>query len=80
MAIPKLIKVERSYYATIEEWMCELENETGTETESEIKAQFDAEVAKIRDSAPAGSIAQMLTKSKGLFVKMKNTKGEWIDL
>lgn len=78
--MPKLIKAERSYYVPTEEWLCKLENETGSETETEIKAQFDIEVAKIRASAPAGSIAQMPTKSKGLFVKMKNMDGEWVDI
>lgn len=78
--MPKLIKAERSYYVPTEEWLCKLENETGSETETEIKAQFDIEVAKIRVSAPAGSIAQMPTKSKGLFVRMKNMDGEWVDI
>lgn len=76
--MPKFIKAERSYYVPTEEWICEMANETGSETEDQIKAQFDVEVAKIRESAPAGSIAYLPTKSKGLFVRMKNTNGEWI--
>lgn len=81
--MPKLIKAERSYYVPTEEWLCKLENETGSETETEIKAQFDIEVAKIRDSAPAGSKAYLPTKYKGLFVKMKDddgTNGKWVDI
>ena len=78
--MPKLIKEEQYYHIPIMEWMCQLENETGTETEEQIKVQFDIEVAKIPDSAPAGSIAQLPTKSKGLFVRMKNLDGEWIDI
>lgn len=78
--MPKIIKTERSFYIPTEEWICEMENETGSETEEQIKAQFDAEVAKIRESAPAGSIAQLPTKSKGLFVRMKNASGEWVDI
>lgn len=76
--MPKLIKAERSYYDPAQTWLCELENETGTETEEQIKAQFDIQVAKIPDSAPVGSFAQLPTKSKGLFVRMKNLNGEWI--
>ena len=76
--MPKFIKAERSYYAPTEEWICEMANETGAETEDQIKAQFDVEVAKIRKSAPTGSIAYLPTKSKGLFVRMKNVNSEWI--
>lgn len=78
--MPKLVKAEPYYYVSPEEWLCKIENETGTETEEQIKAQFDIEVAKIPDSAPVRSIAQLPTKSKGLFVRMKNLDGEWIDI
>ena len=78
--MPKIIKTERSFYIPTEEWICEMENETGSETEEQIKAQFDAEVAKIRETAPAGSIAYLPTKSKGLFVRMKNVSEEWVDI
>lgn len=76
--MPELIKAENSYYNSAEEWMCKMKNETGLETEEQIKAQFDIEVAKIRDSAPARSVAYLPTKSKGLFIRMKNLDGEWI--
>lgn len=78
--MPKLIKAERSYYVPTEKWLCKFENETGSETETEIKAQFDIEVAKIRASAPAGSIALLPTKFQGLFVRMKDIDGEWVDI
>lgn len=78
--MPKLIKAERSYYVPAQTWLCELENETGTETEEQIKAQFDVEVAKIRESAPAGSIAEMPTLKFGLLLKIKNPKGIWVDI
>lgn len=78
--MPKLIKMERSCYVSPEEWLCKLENETGMETEFEIKAKFDIEVAKIPDSAPAGSIALLPTKFKGLFVRMKDIDGKWVNI
>lgn len=79
--MPKLLRTENSYSTRTEEWLCSMGgNETGTETVEQIKAQFDIEVARIRETAPAGSLAQLPTKSKGLFVRMKNPDGEWVDI
>jgi len=61
--MPKLIKAEHSYYVPTETWYCESEEE----------------LAEIHESAPVGSIAEILTNN-GLKVKMKNTQGEWIDI
>ena len=80
MAKPTLIQTERSYYSRVETWMVEIDNETGNETLDELKAIFDTEVVKIRESAPAGSIAEMPTMKFGLLLKMKNPKGIWVDI
>lgn len=61
--MPKLIKAERSYYVPTETWLCESVEE----------------LAEIRESCPAGSIAEVLTED-GLIIKMKNLQGEWIDI
>ena len=60
--------------------MCGIDNETGKETVEEIKEIFNAEVLKIDSCAPVGSKALLLTKENGLFIKMKNLNGEWIDI
>lgn len=80
MAQPILIQAERSYYKPVETWMIEIDNETGNETLEQLKTIFNTEVAKIRDSAPAGSIAEMPTIGFGLLLKMKNPKGIWVDI
>lgn len=80
MAKPILLQAERSYYKPTETWMIEIENETGDETLDELKAIFDTEVGNIRESAPAGSIAEMPTMKFGLLLKMKNPKGTWVDI
>lgn len=61
--MPKLIKAERSYYVHTETWLCESVEE----------------LAEIRESCPAGSIAKVLTED-GLIIKMKNLQGEWVDI
>ena len=80
MAEPILIQAKRSYYKPVETWMIEINNETGNETLEELKTVFDTEVAKIRETAPAGSIAEMPTMKFGLLLKMKNPKGIWVDI
>lgn len=50
-------------YVPVETWYCE----------------SVAELSDIPESAPAGSIAEILTNN-GLVVKMKNSAGNWIDL
>lgn len=78
MSEPKLIKAERSYYVPTETWYCKLENETGSETDAELETKIQAELVKIRPSAPAGSIAEvLLTKREKLIIKMKNLQGGW---
>ena len=59
----KLLQKDFNVYNPTETWYCE----------------SVAEIANIPESAPAGSIAQVLTNS-GLSVKMKNSSGNWIDI
>lgn len=69
--MPKLIQSEHSYYVPVETWLCEPQSASAADIETELN--------NIPSSAPAGSIAEILT-SDGLAVKMKNTLGEWVDL
>ena len=59
----KLIEKDFTTFNPVETWYCE----------------STSELADIPESAPAGSIAQVLTSS-GLTIKMKNSAGSWIDL
>ena len=59
----KLIEKDFTTYNPVETWYCE----------------SVAELSDIPESAPVGSIAQVLTSS-GLTIKMKNSAGSWIDL
>lgn len=78
MSAPVLLQTDKSYYTRRETWMVGIDNETGNETLDELKSIFDVEVAKIRESAPAGSVAEMPTIKFGLLLKMKNPNGIWV--
>lgn len=59
----RVIEPKKSNYYSAETWYCE----------------SDAELTEIPESAPPGSIAEILTEN-GLTIKMKNSSGEWIEI
>ena len=69
--MPKLLQAEHTYYVPVETWPCEPASDSASDIEAELN--------NIPSTAPAGSIAEILT-SKGLKVMMKNTAGEWVEL
>lgn len=80
----KLIEKDFTTYNPVDTWYVEVENETGNETDAQLDAMIENELAKIPSSAPTGSIAEILIRKnprrKGVNLKMKSSQGDWIDL
>ena len=78
-----ILQDENSIGVNFSTWYCELEDETGNETEEELEAKIKSELSKISSSVAPGSIAEVLLRKgahKGLRLKIKSISGDWVDL